>query len=103
VGQRDLPELRASAQTMRRCEARRISFLISVSGRLTLVTPASTSTPLQPMKAVPALMECPRTRPASGSTSECCFGRSVPPVTTTVRRGSAASSASAIVSELVKT
>ncbi len=40
---------------------------------------------------------------ASGSTSECCNGRSVPPSTTTVIRGVAGSSSSAVFSPFVKT
>ena len=40
---------------------------------------------------------------ARGSTSECCNGRSVPPSTTTVIRGVAGSSSSAVFSPFVKT
>ena len=54
------------------------------------------------MKAVETLI-LSRISDPSGSTRECCIGRSVPPVTTTVIRGIAGSSSRAIVSELVKT
>ena len=54
------------------------------------------------MNAVDALT-LSKMKPAIGSTSECCFGRSVPPVTTTVMRGMAASSSRAIVRLDVKT
>ena len=76
--------------------------MISASGRLMFVTPASGSTPLQPSRTV--LTEIwSRITVASGSTSECWSGRSVPPRTTTVMRGEAGSSSSAVLSPLVKT
>ena len=54
------------------------------------------------MKAIDALRPSSRTVP-SGLTSECCSGRSVPPVTTTEIRGQARSSTRATVRPLVTT
>ena len=56
-----------------------------------LVTPPSRATPLQPRKTESTRSDWNNVV-ANGSTSECCFGRSVPPVTTMVKRGWAASS-----------
>ena len=67
-----------------------------------LVTPRTGSTPLQPTNAMSGLI-VDSTIVASGFTSECCSGRSVPPVTTTVIRGAARSSSSAMFSPLVTT
>mgnify|MGYP001809673297 CR=1 FL=1 len=63
-----------------------IARLTSASGRLTLLTPAAASTPLQPRKTELTLRSR-SSRSARGKTSECCLGRSVPPMTTTLKRG----------------
>ena len=81
------PSLLPSASTTLRVATASIRCLSAASGRLMFVTPPIGSTPLQPSSTV--LTEIwSRMSVASGSTSECCNGRSVPPSTTTVIRGS---------------
>ena len=96
------PTLEPSATITRRRAASSMARLTSASGRLTLVTPTSGSTPLQPTKATEARRRSSRTVP-SGLTSECWRGRRVPPVTTTLTRGVARSSSRAMLSPLVTT
>ena len=94
------PSFVLSASTTRRAAASIIARLTTASGRLMLVTPPSIETPLQPRKTVSTRNDSNMVV-ANGSTSECCLGRSVPPVTTIVKRGWAASSSRAIVMPLV--
>ena len=96
------PSLLPSASTTLRVATASIRCFTAASGRLMFVTPPIGSTPLQPSSTV--LTEIwSRMSVASGSTSECCNGRSVPPSTTTVIRGVAGSSSSAVFSPFVKT
>ncbi|OEI67453.1 hypothetical protein Cus16_2887 [Curtobacterium sp. ER1/6] len=91
----------SATTTVRPAVAASIRFA-SVSGRFTLVSPCSTSSPVPLMNARSAAI-AGRTAPMNGATRECWSGRRVPPVTTTVKRGTAGSRASAVVSELVTT
>ena len=81
----DPAELLPSASTTARPRSAHALLDLGL-GRLMFVTPPAGSTPLQPKKRVFTAIWS-RIAAASGSTSECCSGRNVPPITTTVRRG----------------
>ena len=81
------PTFVPSAMTMVRRAACTTWRFTPASGRLMFVMPSVAVVPVHPMKAA-STCSCASSTGAGGSTSECWRGRSVTPMTMTVKRGS---------------